>query len=131
MAPSSPWGVTLSGPPRAVGGPDKRHGIEVTCVSPRELHTVFASRCDRRADVRALYAEALRRELVEVLESGGCTTEDLLDAFYLRARMRRSSGAGDELARVSFANATWPAGALADLPGHHETPARLGAPLSR
>jgi hypothetical protein len=131
--------------------------------SPQELHTVFARRCDRlkllKPDVRAVYAGALRRELADEVESGGCTTEDLLDAFYMRARMRRWFGAGeefgeafriyplyslvgvraafalgpirrraeilhfeimrsacDELARLPFANATWPAGALADLP---------------
>ena len=129
----------------------------------QELHAKFVSRCDRlkllKDDVRAHYAEALRHELIDELESGGCTTEDLLDAFYLRARMRRWFGAGEELgeafriyplcslagvraafalgpirrraetlhfeimrsacdalARVPFADATWPTGALADLP---------------
>ncbi len=132
--------------------------------SPQELHATFASRCDRFA---------LRRELVEVFESGGCTNEDLLDAFYLRARMRRWFGAGeelgqgfrffplysllgvraafalgpirrraeilhfevmrsacDELARCPFANATWPAGALADLPDadSYRRPAQKATP---
>ena len=107
---------------------------------------------------RAQYAEALRHELIDELESGGCTNEDLLDAFYLAPRMRRWFGAGeelgeafriyplcslagvraafalgpirrraetlhfeimrsacDELVRLPFANATWPAGATAGL----------------
>ena len=70
-------------------------------LSPSDLHRLFVSRCDRlellHPDIRVDYANAVRRELVETLDSGGCSTPDLLDAFYVRSRMRRWFGAAEEL----------------------------------
>jgi hypothetical protein len=68
---------------------------------PRENFTEYEKRCDRlgllNGDVRAEYAKTLRAEVSERLDTGGCTPEDLLDAFYIRSRLRRWFGTSDEI----------------------------------
>ena len=68
----------------------------------QENYVEYERRCDRlallHADVRAQSMRGtLRAEVSERLDSGGCTPPDLLDAFYIRGRLRRWFGAADEI----------------------------------
>jgi hypothetical protein len=68
---------------------------------PQEIHTEYHGRTDRlellHPDVRADYQRMLNAEVTERLDSGGSTPQDMLDAFYIRARLRRWFGTGEEL----------------------------------
>jgi hypothetical protein len=76
------------------------HGFPVVST-PEENFAACKYRSDRltllHTDVRAEYERTLRAEVCERLDSGGCTAEDLLDAFYIRGRLRRWFGAADEI----------------------------------
>ena len=98
-------GLGVSGIPRVSGaGAEimRTHFHDFPSVSlPREIPGAYQRLCDRLAllhpDVRAEYERTLRAEVTERLDSGGCTPEDFLDAFYIRSRLRRWFGTMEEI----------------------------------
>src|SRR5262249_9224660 len=75
------------------------HGFPVVRTADKN-YSACQYRSDRlmllHGDVRAEYERRLWAEVCERVDSGGCTPEDLLDAFYIRGRLRRWFGTGDE-----------------------------------
>jgi hypothetical protein len=105
-------GLGVSGVPRVSGAAGelmRTHFHNFPHVSmPHEIYKEYDGRCDRLAllhpEVRADYERALRVEVTGRLDSGGCTPEDILDAFYIRSRLRRWFGTAEEIGEAFRVN---------------------------